>query len=56
MIAAAELLADGFAFVRVDFYDLDGAPRFGEMTFYPDSGIALFSPDRADLDLGALWR
>lgn len=56
MIAAAERLGAGFSFVRIDFYDIDGAPRFGEMTFYPDAGIARFSPDPVDLEFGALWR
>ena len=56
MIAAAEKLGEGFSFVRIDFYDIDGAPRFGEMTFYPDAGIARFSPDSVDLEFGALWR
>ncbi|MEJ0046699.1 MAG: ATP-grasp fold amidoligase family protein [Rhodospirillales bacterium] len=35
MTAAAELLGRGISFVRVDFYEVDGRPRFGEMTFYP---------------------
>lgn len=54
MIAAAETLAAGFDFVRVDFYEVGGAPRFGEMTFYPGSGL---SPLPAPLDhwLGAHW-
>jgi hypothetical protein len=56
MIAAAERLGAGFSFVRIDFYDIDGAPRFGEMTFYPDAGIARFSPDLYDMKFGALWR
>ena len=56
MIAAAETLSEGFSFVRIDVYDIDGAPRFGEMTFYPDAGIARFSPDSVDLEFGALWR
>ncbi len=55
MIAAAERLGAEFSFVRVDLYDIDGATRFGEMTFYPDAGIARFAPDAYDLALGALW-
>lgn len=55
MIDAAERLAEDFPFVRIDFYDVDGSPRFGEMTFYPDAGIARFQPDAYDKALGALW-
>ena len=54
MIAAAETLGRGFDFVRVDFYDVEGRPRFGEMTFYPGSGLTPL-PDRLDHWLGALW-
>lgn len=54
MIAAAEKLGKGFTFVRVDFYEIAGKPRFGEMTFYPGSGL---SPLDDDLDhwLGEKW-
>jgi hypothetical protein len=45
MIAAAERLAKDTPFVRVDFYEIDGKPLFGEMTFYPGSGLALFPPE-----------
>lgn len=38
MITAAEDLAEGFPFVRVDFYDVDGKAIFGEMTFTPSGG------------------
>ena len=54
MIAGAELLARGFPFVRVDLYDIGGRPRFGEMTFYPQSGLFRMPRDY-DLLVGALW-
>jgi len=53
MIAAAERLAKDTPFVRVDFYEIGGKPLFGEMTFYPGSGLALF-PREYDLRLGRL--
>lgn len=56
MIAAAETLGQGFDFVRTDFYEVAGHPLFGEMTFYPGSGLDPFDPDDLDLELGALWR
>jgi hypothetical protein len=54
MIRAAELLATGFPFARVDFYEIDGRPRFGEVTFYPNSGFIRW-PDELDLKYGAMW-
>ena len=42
MLAAAETLATGFDFVRVDFYEIARQPLFGEMTFYPGSGLDPF--------------
>jgi hypothetical protein len=55
MVHAAELLAAPFPFVRVDLYEIDGQPRFGEMTFYPNSGRFAFKPESAELELGRLW-
>lgn len=54
MLRAAELLSAGFPFVRVDFYEIDGHPRFGEVTFYPSSGFMKL-PDEFDFKYGALW-
>lgn len=56
MIAAAEQLAQGFDFVRVDFYQPDDQPLFGEMSFYPGSGLDAFDPPELDTELGRLWR
>lgn len=39
MIEAAERLAEPFPFVRVDFYQYEGRPVFGEMTFTPAACI-----------------
>lgn len=55
MIEAANTLGAGFAFARVDLYEIDGDPRFGEMTFYPNSGRYAFKPRSVDLELGRLW-
>ena len=56
MLAAAEALAHGFDFVRVDFYQPGTQPVFGEMTFYPGSGLDPFDPPELDIEMGQLWR
>jgi TupA-like ATPgrasp len=56
MIAAAETLGANFPFVRIDFYDVDGLPKFGEMTFYPGSGLDPFDPPEVDRKMGDMWR
>lgn len=40
MIEHAQTLAKPFPFVRVDFYDKDGSPVLGEMTFTPGSNMS----------------
>ncbi|KQN92702.1 hypothetical protein ASE95_08510 [Sphingomonas sp. Leaf231] len=56
MIELAETLSTGFAFVRIDFYDLEAGPMFGEMTFAPGAGFERFSPDSADVMFGDWWK
>ncbi len=56
MIAAAEVLGAAFDFVRVDFYEVAGRPVFGEMTFYPGSGLYRLDPDGLDAVWGECWR
>jgi hypothetical protein len=55
MLQAAERLASGFCFVRADFYEIAGRARFGELTFYPGSGLERVEPPRLDLLMGLLW-
>lgn len=55
MIAGAETLGAGFDFVRVDLYEVEGQPRFGEMSFYPGSGLDPFDPPELDIEMGRLW-
>lgn len=40
----AETLSNNVPFVRVDFYNLSGKILFGELTFFPTSGIGGFDP------------
>lgn len=55
MIDAAETLAAGFDFVRIDMYEICGRPLFGEMTFYPGSGLEKFDPPLLDMAMGEHW-
>lgn len=55
MIEAAEELSRGFDFVRVDLYEVGGHPYFGEMTFYPGSGLDPFDPVSLDTVIGEHW-
>jgi hypothetical protein len=55
MLDAAETLARGFDFVRCDFYEIDDTPLFGEMTFYPGSGLDKFNPIALDKMFGQSW-
>lgn len=55
MLAAAEALANGFDFARVDFYQPGAQPLFGEISFYPGSGLDRFDPPELDAELGDLW-
>ena len=45
MKRCAHILAEGMPFSRIDFYDIDGKAFFGEITFFPTSGLGMFSPE-----------
>lgn len=55
LLDAAKLISKGFDFVRVDFYEFDGQPLVGELTFFPGSGFERFYPRSLDIDLGKRW-
>jgi hypothetical protein len=52
MLSVARALSAGFPFVRVDLYSTRRGPIFGEMTWYPEGGLARFTPVEYDLELG----
>lgn len=52
MVRLAEKLAKNIDFVRVDFYEIENEIYFGEMTFYPGSGLEPFQPEKWDNILG----
>lgn len=47
-------LADSKSFVRVDLYVIDDKSYFGELTFYPASGMGVFTPEEWNGKLGNL--
>ena len=50
----ATKLAEGFAFVRVDLYEIGGGVYFGEMTFTPGGGDFSWKSEGTDEYLGSL--
>lgn len=56
MITIAEKIAIGHPFIRVDLYNVKGKIYFGEMTFFPGSGLIPWVPSTADLEIGSFLR
>ena len=54
MEALAESLATVAPFVRVDFYNVSGKIYFGEITFFPASGVGPFTSEIWDEKLGSM--
>lgn len=52
MVSLVKKLCNIAAFERVDLYNVDGRIYFGEITFYPVSGMGIFTPDSYDKILG----
>ena len=50
----ASILSKDIPFVRVDFYEIDGNPYFGELTFFDWAGFRPFDSYNTDLELGKL--
>lgn len=44
MMKKAKALSQGIPFLRVDFYEINHHPYFGEITFFPASGFGTFRP------------
>lgn len=47
-------IADGIPYIRVDLYEVAGKIYVGELTFFPDSGLAPFNPSSRD-ELYGSW-
>ena len=52
MLLLAKRMSAGHSFLRVDFYELEGQPYFSEFTFFSDAGLAAFSPEKWDAEMG----
>ena len=56
LIEAAERIAAGFDFLRVDLYSINERIVFGEVTVTPGAGYERFGPNAEfDFHLGSLW-
>ena len=52
MKEAASILSQGIAFARIDLYEVNGKMYFGEITFFPASGLGVFEPEQWNYYLG----
>lgn len=52
MLKIAEELSAGFPFLRVDLFNVAGQIFFGELTFFPASGMTAFTPAGWDETIG----
>lgn len=52
MIEFSEKLSSKLPFARMDFYETGGRLYFGEITFFPGSGLEEFEPDEWDEKIG----
>lgn len=56
MTELAEILAEDFMYVRVDFYQIEGKIYFGELTFTPANGIHIWKGEITQELVGNLLR
>jgi len=52
MLRLSEMLSKDIPFVRTDFYTIDNKVYFGELTFFPSSGMKSFIPEEWDKTFG----
>ena len=52
MLRLSRVLSNDIPFLRVDFYVINNRVYFGELTFYPASGMSRFEPNMWDLTFG----
>ena len=56
MVCAAQKLASDIPYVRIDFYEINGNMYFGEITFYPASGLGAFEPSQWNEKMGSMLK
>lgn len=54
MFRVASVLSKGFPQVRIDFYDVNGKPYFGEMTFTSGCGRMTYFTQEAQMKMGGM--
>ena len=54
MLKNASILSEGIPQVRVDMYEVDGKPYFGELTFTSAGGFMNYFTDHFLLEMGKL--
>lgn len=54
MVAIASTLSTNLPFVRIDLYNVNGQIFFGEITFFPASGVGKIEPESWDYKIGEL--
>lgn len=54
MLKFSRLLSRSITFLRVDFYEVNSHPFFGELTFFPTSGMGGFDPEEWDMTFGKM--
>lgn len=52
MVKYAKILSEGFPFMRVDFYEVNGKVYFGELTLFHGGGLGWFKPAEIDRKFG----
>lgn len=52
MIEFSKKLSENIPFLRVDWYEINKKLYFGEMTFFPGAGFAVFEPDEWNEKIG----
>ena len=55
MIEISRRISEGFDYVRVDLYNLDGRIVFGEITPFHAGGLLTIAPRSWDYQLGRRW-
>lgn len=56
MVKVSEKLSMLLDFVRVDFYDTTKGPKIGELTFFSQSGLGVFSKKQYDFKYGSFFK